>query len=197
MSPVLWIFSFISWVISIYMFICVIRILLTWFPGAQNSKIMDYLKKICDPYLNLFRKIHFLHIANLDFTPALALGVLAIASNLLNSIAANGAFRLGAIFGSLIQLLWSIASSVITFFNIIIAVRLVVNALHKDYSSGLWSQLDKIIYPVQKLVMSLFKNKTFSYKAQLGITLAACIIVQVAGSWLIGNIVTLLVKIPF
>ena len=197
MSPLLWIITFISWAISIYMFICVIRIILTWFPGTQNSKISDYLKKICDPYLNLFRKAKFLHIANFDFTPALALGVLAIVSNLLNSIATNGAFRVGGVLGSLIQLIWSIASSIITFLNIIIALRLIANALHKDYSSGIWSQLDRIIYPVQKRVTGLFKNRTFSYKAQLGITLAACIIVQVIGSWLIGNIITLLVKIPF
>lgn len=197
MTPILWIFSIISWVISIYMFICVIRIIITWFPGARNSKFAGYLSIICDPYLNLFRKINFLHIANLDFTPALALGILAIVSNLLNSIVANGAFRLGATIGSLIQLLWSIASSIITFLNIIIALRLIVNALHKDYSSGIWSQLDRIIYPVQSRIMSLFKGKTFSYKAQLGITLGACILVQVAGSWLIGLIVLLFTKLPF
>ena len=197
MTPILWILGFISWAISVYMFICVIRIILTWFPGTQNSKVAYYLKKICDPYLNLFRKVQFLHIANFDFTPALALGILAVLSNVLNSVVTNGSFKLGAMLGSIIQLVWSIASSVITFFNIIIALRLIVNALHKDASSGIWSQLDRIIYPVQKRVLALFKNKTFSYKAQLGITLAACIIVQIVGSWLIGNIILLLTKIPF
>jgi len=197
MTPILWIFSLISWVISIYMFVCLIRIIITWFPGARNSKIAGYLSKVCDPYLNLFRKINFLHIANLDFTPALALGILAVVSNLLNSIVANGAFRLGSTIGSLIQLLWSIASSIITFFNIIIALRLIANLLHKDFSSGIWSQLDKVIYPVQKVVMSIFKGKTFSYKAQLGITLVACILVQIIGSWLIGLIILLLTKLPF
>ena len=179
------------------MFVCVIRIILTWFPGARNSKFAGYLNTICDPYLNLFRKIKFLHIANFDFTPALALGILAVASNLLNSIVANGAFKLGATIGSLIQLLWSIASSIITFLNIIIALRLIANALHKDFSSGIWSQLDRIIYPVQKRVLSLFKGKTFSYKAQLGITLGACVLVQIVGSWLIGLIALLLTKLPF
>ena len=179
------------------MLICVVRIILTWFPGTQNTKVTFYLKKVCDPYLNLFRKIRFLHIANIDFTPALALGILAVVSNLLNSIVANGAFKLGATLGSLIQLVWSIASSVITFFNIIIALRLIVCALNKDHTSGIWNQLDKVIYPVQKRVIALFKNKTFSYKAQLGITLVACILVQIAGSWLVGSIVLLMSKIPF
>ncbi len=197
MSPLSWITGLISWLVSIYMFICVIRIIVTWFPNFQNSKFVGYLKKICDPYMNLFRKIRFLRIGNLDFTPALAIGILAVASNLLSSIAANGALRFGAMMGSLIQLLWSIASSVITFFNIIIAIRLVVNLLNKDYSSGIWSQLDRIIYPVQKTVISIFKGKTFSYKAQLGITLLACILVQILGSWLIGLLVTLLTKLPF
>lgn len=197
MTPTLWIFSLISWVISIYMFVCLIRIILTWFPGARDTKFAGYLKMICDPYLNLFRKIKFLQIANLDFSPVLALGVLALVSNMLNSIAANGAFRVGALTASLLQLVWSIASSIITFMNIIIALRLIVNALHKDYSSGIWSQLDRIIYPVQKRVLALFKGKTFSYKAQLGITLGACILVQIVGSWLIGLLALLLTKLPF
>ena len=197
MAPLLWILNLVSWILSVYMFVCVIRIIITWFPGARDSKFAGYLKTICDPYLNIFRKIRFLHIANLDLTPIIALGILALVSNLLNSVVANGAFRLGAILASFVQFIWSIASSVITFFNIIIALRLIANALHKDYSSGIWSQLDKIIYPVQKRVLALFKNKTFSYKAQLGITLAACIIVQIAGSWLMGSIALLLTKLPF
>ncbi|MCR4940574.1 MAG: YggT family protein [Treponemataceae bacterium] len=197
MSPLTGITGFISWIISIYMFICIIRIIITWFPTFQNSKFAGYLKIICDPYLNLFRKINFLHIGNLDFTPALAIGLLAVASNILTSIAANGALRLGATLGSLIQLLWSIASSVITFFNIIIALRLIMNILHKDYNSGIWSQLDRIIYPVQHFIISKFKGKTFSYKAQLGITLLICILVQIIGSWLIGLLITLLTKLPF
>ena len=197
MTPTLWIFSLISWVISIYMFVCLIRIILTWFPGARDTKFAGYLKMICDPYLNLFRKIKFLQIANLDFSPVLALGVLALVSNMINSIAANGAFRVGVLTASLLQLVWSIASSIITFMNIIIALRLIVNALHKDYSSGIWSQLDRIIYPVQKRVLALFKGKTFSYKAQLGITLGACILVQIVGSWLIGLLALLLTKLPF
>lgn len=197
MSPMIGITSFISWLISIYMFICLIRIITTWFPTLQNTKFVYYLKKICDPYLNLFRQIPFLHIGNLDFTPVLAIGILVIASNILSSIVSTGALRFGALLGSLLQLLWSIASSVITFFNIIITLRLIVNLLHKDYSSGIWSQLDRIIYPVQKFVTSLIKGKTFSYKAQLGITLIACILVQILGSLLIGFIVTLLTKLPF
>ena len=187
----------VSLLISLYTLILFIRVILTWIPSLEYSKFGKILAEICDPYLNLFRKIKFLQIANLDFSPVLALGVLALVSNMLNSIAANGAFRVGVLTASLLQLVWSIASSIITFMNIIIALRLIVNALHKDYSSGIWSQLDRIIYPVQKRVLALFKGKTFSYKAQLGITLGACILVQIVGSWLIGLLALLLTKLPF
>ena len=44
--------------LSIYSFILIIRILLTWFPGIDwSNSVLSALTSITDPYLNIFRGI--------------------------------------------------------------------------------------------------------------------------------------------
>ena len=52
------IFGVLGQTLSIYSFILIIRILLTWFPGIDWSNgILSALTSITDPYLNIFRGI--------------------------------------------------------------------------------------------------------------------------------------------
>ena len=52
------IFAVLGQTLSIYSFILIIRILLTWFPGIDWSNgILSALTSITDPYLNIFRGI--------------------------------------------------------------------------------------------------------------------------------------------
>ena len=49
-----------SWVIRIaryYEYAIIIYILMTWLPGAQQSRVGQWLARIVVPYLNLFRFI--------------------------------------------------------------------------------------------------------------------------------------------
>ena len=52
------IFAVLGQTLSIYSFILIIRILLTWFPGIDWSNgILSALTSITDPYLNIFRGV--------------------------------------------------------------------------------------------------------------------------------------------
>ena len=52
------IFAVLGQTLSIYSFILIIRILLTWFPGIDWSNgVLSALTSITDPYLNIFRGI--------------------------------------------------------------------------------------------------------------------------------------------
>ena len=109
-----------------------------------------------------------------------------------------GGFSVGYLLASIIQVCWTAISSVLTVYNILLLIRLVVALLKKDYSSNIWQNLDRIIYPVQSKITSLiFKNKIISNALGIGITLITCIILQILGSWIIGLIATLLSYIPF
>ena len=47
--------------INAYLFLCFIRILLSWVPSAAYSSFGKVLSSICDPYLNWFRRFKFIH----------------------------------------------------------------------------------------------------------------------------------------
>ena len=42
--------------IEIYSWALIIYILLSWFPGAKESTFGDFLARICEPYLEPFRR---------------------------------------------------------------------------------------------------------------------------------------------
>ena len=68
------IFSLLIKGISLYTTLCFVRIILTWIPGLEYSKVGQILSAICDPYLKLIKKIP-LNLGNLDFSPMLAIGL--------------------------------------------------------------------------------------------------------------------------
>ena len=60
-----------------YSFVIVIYVLLSWFPmGGIIEEIRSALGKICDPFLNLFKRLIPPIGAMVDITPIIALLVL-------------------------------------------------------------------------------------------------------------------------
>ena len=71
--------------LSIYSFLLIIRVLLTWFPGIDWSNgLLSALTTITDPYLNIFRGI-IPPIGGLDISSILAFILL----NVIQSLIAN------------------------------------------------------------------------------------------------------------
>jgi YggT family protein len=73
--------------LNIYMFLIVVRILLTWFQGINwMSQIAAFLSPITDPYLNIFRSF-IPPLGGLDLSPMLAIIVLQVVASLFTSVA--------------------------------------------------------------------------------------------------------------
>lgn len=190
-------FKILASAVSIYEVMCLIYIVMSWFPGARNSRFGSFMTQACDPYLSWFRRFN-LYIGRLDFSPILAIGALVLVSGIFSNIASYGSIRLGTLLAALLQICWSLISSIITVFNILMVVRLVVHLAGKDFTLQLWRSMDKIIAPVQTRVSSMiFRNRFRTYRAQLATTLAVCLLVQILGSWITGLIASLFVKLPF
>lgn len=64
----------------IYSWALIIYILMSWFPGARESAFGGFLAKICEPYLEIFRKI-IPPIGMIDISPIVAIFVLYLAQN--------------------------------------------------------------------------------------------------------------------
>jgi len=64
--------------IQIYMYIIIFYILMSWFPGARESSIGQFMGKIVEPYLEPFRKI-IPPIGMIDISPIVAIFALQFA----------------------------------------------------------------------------------------------------------------------
>ncbi|MBE9251991.1 YggT family protein [Dolichospermum sp. LEGE 00240] len=73
--------------VSLYSYLLIIRVLLTWFPTIDwSNQPFAALSQISDPYLNLFRSI-IPPLGGMDFSPILAFLALNIVGGILDSLA--------------------------------------------------------------------------------------------------------------
>jgi len=73
-------FNILSIALNIYSFAIIIYIFMSWFPGARESSFGSLLARICEPYLEQFRKI-IPPLGMMDFSPLVALIVLNFAKS--------------------------------------------------------------------------------------------------------------------
>jgi YggT family protein len=69
-------------IIDLYSWLLVISALLSWVPEARNTKVYDFITKLTDPFLNLFRRLP-LQIAGLDLSVVVAIIVLNVIRDVL------------------------------------------------------------------------------------------------------------------
>ncbi len=70
--------SLINTLITFYSYALIVYILLSWFPGAKESGFGQFLAKICEPYLEPFRKI-IPPLGMIDISPIVAILALRFA----------------------------------------------------------------------------------------------------------------------
>ncbi|PKG22115.1 YggT family protein [Niallia nealsonii] len=66
-------------VIKYYSYALIIFILMSWLPNARETSIGTFLARICEPYLEQFRKI-IPPLGMIDISPIVALFVLQLAN---------------------------------------------------------------------------------------------------------------------
>ncbi|HDR4419714.1 TPA: YggT family protein [Bacillus cereus] len=71
--------------IEIYSWALIIYILLSWFPGAKESTFGDFLARICEPYLEPFRRF-IPPLGMIDISPLVAIFALKFATSGLISL---------------------------------------------------------------------------------------------------------------
>lgn len=67
-----------SQAIILYSYVLIVYILMSWFPGARESQFGYFLGRLCEPYLEQFRKI-IPPIGMIDISPIIAIFVLHFA----------------------------------------------------------------------------------------------------------------------
>lgn len=193
------IFSLLAGLISLYTLLCFIRIILTWIPNLNYSKVGRFFSQVCDPYMNYFRRFRFLRFGNIDFSPILSLGLLVAVSNIFTNIATTGRLGVGYILASIVSVAWSIVASVIGFLLILLVIRLVALFINKGSSSSFWYTLDNTLNPVVYKVAGIFrgKNNFMTQNTAYIITIVVLLVLRFAGGFVFSLITGILARLPF
>ena len=173
--------------INAYLFLCFIKILLSWVPSAAYSSFGRVLSSICDPYLNWFRRFKFTRIGMVDFSPLLSLGILSIAAQLITSILATGTISLWVVFASLIQLIWAFISFMLNLLIIFLIIRLGYDVFGSSSSAPFWYNLDRFLSPVIAKVSGLFPRKLLQYRTRLILTIIVILLLRIALGLFFGS----------
>ena len=162
--------SFLSALIIIYTILCLISIFMSWIPGAKFTKFGKFITAITEPYLRIFSGRGWLRFGNIDFSPIIAIALLSLLSSILGGITTTGRLYFGGILATIVSMLWSVCSSLITIFFLLILIRWIVLLVNKGQVStdSAWYQLDLLLQKfVYKLGNTFFKNNLTYRKALL------------------------------
>jgi YggT family protein len=193
------ILSILAAALSLYTLLCFIYILMSWFPGARFTKFGHFMTAICEPYMGLFKKMSFLRIGNIDFSPIVSLGILSLASAILAGIQKTGRIFLGGILGTILSSLWGIVSSILGIFTLLIFIRWIVLLINKgrtSYDSG-WNQIDMILNKMSYKIAGTFSKSTMSYQKSLLLSWIILLVTLGLGHFLILILVNLCYRMPF
>lgn len=175
--------------INAYLFLCFIKILLSWVPSAAYSSFGRVLSSICDPYLNWFRRFRFTRIGMVDFSPIISLGILSIAAQLITSILATGTISLWAVVVSIIQLIWSFVSFILNLLIIFLIIRLGYDLFGSSNSSPFWYNLDRFLSPVIAKTTGFFQRKPLQYRTRLVLTIILILLLRIVLGLFFGSLV--------
>ncbi|WP_053366123.1 YggT family protein [Bacillus sp. FJAT-27245] len=67
-------------IVNLYIWALIIYILMSWFPNARGTAIGQFLARICEPYLEQFRRF-IPPLGMIDISPIVAILVLQFAMN--------------------------------------------------------------------------------------------------------------------
>jgi YggT family protein len=190
--------SVLAGILSVYMILIFIRILLTWFPGADFGRPYVFLCGICDPYLNWFRRFRIFKNSPIDFSPLIALAVLSLAHNVLVSWTRMGRFSIAIVLAMLLNALWSVVSWVLGFFIVVLVLRMIAFLGNSNIYSPFWRFIDFIAQPVMyRISRVFFPNRIVGYLFRIIFSIAILVIL-IAVCWFVKTYGTmLLMRAPF
>jgi YggT family protein len=192
------IMQLLSIALSIYSFLIFVRIVLTWFQGAEFGQITTFLARLTDPYINWFRRFDFLRIGGVDLSVIAALVSLWIVRSVVVNIAYAGTISFGMILAIVVNAVAGALFFFLTLFLILAVVRLLGGLFGANTSLRFWIVLDQFIEPlVHRVVTPLARERVVSYQTALAIFAAIDLVAIIAGRFLVALLVGLLRGLPF
>ncbi len=198
-------FRLLQAVALVYLVLVALRIIVTWFRGAEHSAPTELLARVTDPYLRWFRRLRFLQIGVLDFSPAAAVLTLIVAGNLLQRLAASQRVTVGIILAQVLLVTWSAASVLVVVFMVMSVARAFIAAMRWEHGGGLLNMLDHTLQPMVTFVSRrvslgrwvMERSQTVQKVAYLSLIAALLLLVLVAGGVVVRWAVAQFMSSPF
>jgi YggT family protein len=187
-----------SGLINIYMMVILIRVMLTWFSGLNDTGLAGLLSRVTDPYLNWFRRFSVLRIGYLDLSPIAAMAVLSLVNRMLTIITISGRISLGIILALILSAVWSAASFLLGFCAIIIGLRIIAYLTNRNIHGFFWNIIETISRPIlYRINRIIFPGRMVRYLTGLIVSLAVLGGAFLIGGKLISLAAGLLIALPF
>ncbi len=191
--------STLSFFISLYSLLIIIRILFSWVSLSQDQfgEFYRILQMVTDPFLNIFRSLPGLRRGSIDFSPLAALVTLGIISSILSTAARQGRITIGIILGIIVQSIWSVAAFFLMIFIILLAVRLFMEYSSSPGTSQYTSIIDSLVkWPIELAQSLFFSDSSISIRKGILGGLLLTIGIRFFGGILINFLIRLLVNLP-
>jgi YggT family protein len=187
-----------SAVVVVYMFLCAARVLMSWLPGLDAGKGGRILSRVADPYLGWFRRFKIFSSGAFDFSPIIALAILAVVNDLLTTVSYAWSVSVGLVLGLLIGALWSAASFILLFFLFCAAARAVAYAAHWNSLHPLWRVIDSILNPILfRINRLIYRGKLVNYLQGLVTGSLVLLLLWFGGRELVKLLIRALEWLPF
>jgi YggT family protein len=181
----------------VYIILISMRLLLSWLSGAASGRSWMLLQQATDPYLKLFRGLHFLRRGPFDFTPVAAIMVLVVALDLVSAVLLYGRFTLGILLGAVLGALWSGVSFLLLLFLILAVLRLLLLLFSRRLDVPVASLLESMARPAVAFVRGILP---FAWLVQethaLVVVITALVLLRLLGGWLFHLLRGLAVALP-
>ena len=189
--------GFLAAFFGIYSLLIFIRIILTWFSGIPSGRLMDFLSRITDPYLNWWRQKFPFRVGHFDFSPLMGIVTLSVAQTVCSMAYRQGKITLGIILAVCLSALWSVISFLLTLSIIILVLRLIAYFTNASIYSPFWQVVDQFSRPLlYRINRIMFGRKLVDYKVGIFSAIAALALLRIGGGIGIQKLTALLVGLP-
>jgi YggT family protein len=183
---------------GIYMLLIFVRIMFSWFGGANLGRPAEILTQITDPYLNWWRRFPMLRTGFIDLSPIAAMAALSMVQSICGTIARYGRITVGILLTIVLQAVWSVLSFVIGFFIVVLLLRLFAYLTNRNIYSTFWRIIDSISQPVlYRITRIFFRRRLINYLAGILLSAGVLVGIEIAGSFAVRFLGLFFLQLPF
>ncbi|MDR0302752.1 MAG: YggT family protein [Treponema sp.] len=183
--------------VSLYSILIFVRIIISWFGRAGDSKPVELLGRITDPYIDWWRKILNLRLGFLDLSPLVAIAALSVVRTILYIVSTYERISIGTVLAVILLSVWSIVSFILGFCIIVLVLRIFAYLTNRDIYTPFWKVVESISQPLlYKTNRLIFGNKIENYLKGIIVSTLIMTAIWIGGGFIMPALANLLAKLP-